>query len=123
MTVTARAFSDALKAAMVAEKPLEITLVDGRQHHVLLPVSIMEKEVAFAGPYIADQRIVVAWNEITSLEVGGQGVAPHDRVVSFHDRLTVLLLKAELPEELCDPTEVAAQPTRAFNRSVGGPAR
>jgi hypothetical protein len=75
MAVTARAFSDALRSAMIAEKPLRLILNDGHEHRVLLPVSIMEKEVAFAGPYF-DRRIVVAWNEIASLNLGGEGAAP-----------------------------------------------
>ena len=108
MAVTARDFSDALKAAMVAEKPLLLTLIDGHQHRVLLPVSITENQVEFAAPHIGHQ-IVVAWNEIASLEVAGQAVAPHDR-------LTALLLKAELSEAPCDPTGVAVQPMRAFRR-------
>ena len=118
MTVTARVFSDALKSAMVAEKPLRLTLNNGHQHRLLLPVSITEKEVAFAGPYIIDQRIVVAWKEIASLEVGGQGAAPHDRVIAAHDRLTVLLLKAELPEVTSDPVVGSARCRPVLQRST-----
>lgn len=118
MAVTARTFSDALKSAMVAEKPLRLTLNNGHEHRVLLPVSIMEKEVAFAGPYIIGQRIVVAWNEIASLEVGGQGAAPHDRVVPLHDRLTVLLLKAELPEEASEAVVASAPGRPVLQRST-----
>jgi hypothetical protein len=99
MTVTARSFSDSLRAAIVAEKPLRLTLVSGRRHRVLLPVSIMENEVAFAGPYFINERVVVTWNEIVSLEIGSEGPAPQDRVVAINDRLTVLLLKAGLSAE------------------------
>jgi hypothetical protein len=102
MAVTARAFSDALKSALIVDEPLWLTLNDGRQHRVLLPVSILEGEVAFAGPYISDQRIVVTWKEIASLQVGGQGAAPHDRVISANDRLTMLLLTNEVPAVSAD---------------------
>jgi hypothetical protein len=116
MTVTRYRFSDALRAAMVAEKPLRLTLIDGRQHRVLLPVSIMENEVAFAGPYFIDKRIVVAWNEIASLEIGTQAGPPQDQVVSTNDRLTELQLKAGLPEVLCEAPDFPLQPIRALRR-------
>ena len=48
MAVTPRAFSDALKSAMVVEMPLWLRLNDGREHRVHLPVLILEKNVEFA---------------------------------------------------------------------------
>ena len=88
MAVTPRAFSDALTSAMVVEMPLWLRLNDGRQHRVHLPVFISEKTVEFAGLYVLDQRIVVAWSEVASLLVGGQGDAPHDKVTAAHDAVT-----------------------------------
>jgi hypothetical protein len=88
MAVTPRAFSDALKSAMVVEMPLWLRLNDGREHRVHLPVLILEKNVEFAGPYVLDQRIVVAWSEVASLLVGAQGAVPHDKVTAAHDAVT-----------------------------------
>lgn len=106
MNITPRAFSDALKAALVSEKPLRLTLIDGSEHRVLLPVSITQKKVEFAGPYFMDQRVVVAWNEIASLEIAGQEAA-------LHDRLTALLLKVELAEESRGPKRAVFKPRNA----------
>src|SRR4051794_30845891 len=111
MAITARAFSDALKSAMIVEKPLWLTLTDGRQHRVLLPVSINEGEVAFADPHV-DQRIVVAWKEIASLDLGGQGAAPHDRVIAAHDPLRVLVLKVDQVVNSARGGRALARPTR-----------
>jgi hypothetical protein len=87
MPVTPRTFSDALQSAMFVEMPLWLTLNDGRQLPVLLPVSILEEAVAFAGPYVIDRRIVLAWKEIASLRIGDQEAAPLDQVMPARDRL------------------------------------
>jgi hypothetical protein len=90
MAVTAHDFSTALQAALDVEQPLLLTLLDGHRHTVLFPVLITEHEVCFAGPR-PDRRVVVACAEIAYLEVAGQKVA-------LHDRLTALLLQAELSQ-------------------------
>jgi hypothetical protein len=94
LTVKARSFSDISSAAMIAEKPLRLTLKSGRQHSVLLPVAVMDNEVAFAGSSVASERIVVPWSEIVSLEIERHGSAPHERAVSADNPLMLLLKMA-----------------------------
>jgi hypothetical protein len=91
LIVTARSFSHILNAAMIAEKPLRLTLKNGRQHRVLLPVAIRNSEVAFAGSSVVRERVVVPWREIAALEIERQGSAAHERAVSADNPLRLLL--------------------------------